>query len=336
MGSARHVPHIAKYIKPDIMVIRYVTSRRMLMGVPIITTGDASVIDAFYDTDPNRRLGIVTCAGGNRNAKTAGAFISLRQRKLTDRPDAFAGVSSGIATTGFFMGRGIAPDVKVFSDDMSDRRMFDLRRRFRGRYPFDVDYVERVFRGIETGRGIRAHVAVSHGSPLYAVLGDAITGEPIIRKPADAEDLWTLASYGTAVTGFARPLTYQGQAVTDGYFTVQQLPVEWLVENEQLTDVLVFAGGDYDPQPQLSHWSEHALYASGIASATGPIRDLIRTRNIRFMETADRIVQLPHVRVLMVWVPERLSPLNIKKEKSRALVRLGYQTMEALFRQRHL
>lgn len=304
------------------------------MNFPLVTTGDERVVDAFYH--PSSRLAVVTCAGVNRNAMTAGAFIYLRKRGLVNRPDAFAGVSSGIATTTFFMGNGKAPDAKVFALDMSDRRMFDISRRLRGGYPFDVDYVERVFRGQESQRGIRAHTTIKHRSPLYAVLGDADTGEPIIRQAADGEDVWLLASYGTAVTGFARPLLYQGQSVTDGYFTSQHLPVEWLVDQERPTDVLVFAGRDFEPSPRLSHWAEHALYVSGFAPASRPVRDLIRTRHIRFMETARRIVCLPNVRVLIVWVPEKLSQININEEKSRALIRLGYRTMEELFKRRRL
>jgi len=304
------------------------------MSFPLVLTGDESVVDAFYE--PSSRLAIVTCAGGNRNAMTSGAFISLRKRRLVNRPDAFAGVSSGIATTAFFMGNGVAPDVKVFSNDMSDKRMFDITRRLKGGHPFDVDYVERVFRGIETNRGIRAHNTSKHRSPLYAVLGDAVSGEPIIRKATDGDDVWQLSSYGTAVTGFARPLLYQGKPVTDGYFTNQHLPVEWLVEQEKPTDILVFAGRDFEPNPRLSHWTEHALYVSGFAPASKPVRELIRTRHVRFMETAERIIALPNVRVLIVWVPEKLSQINIKEDKSRELIRQGYWTMEELFRRRRI
>ncbi len=304
------------------------------MTEAVVTTGDESVLDAFYN--PKAKLAIVACAGGNRNALTGGAFISLRRRRLGSRPDAFVGVSSGIATIGFLMGNGVAPDIKVFAQDMSDKRMFDLTRRFWGGHPFDVDYVERVFRGLENRRGIRAHEAIKHRAPLYAVLGHAQTGKPIIRKAEDAEDIWKLASYGAAVTGFARPLTYRGLPVTDGYFTKHNLPVEWLIAQEQPTDVLVFAGKDFDPKPRPSSWLEQALYRSGYARANSTVQDLIRTRDIRFMQTAERVVTLPRVRVLIVWMPEKLSPIKINEEKSRELVRVGYRTMEALFKRRRL
>ncbi len=304
------------------------------MDFPMVLTGDTSVVDAFYE--PSARLAIVTCAGGNRNAMTSGAFISLRKRRLINRPDAFAGVSSGIATMAYFMGNGVAPDVKVFSNDMSGKQLFDITRRLRGQYPFDVDYVERVFRGTETNRGIRAHNVSKHRSPLYAILGHAVSGEPIIHKAGDAEDVWKISAYSTAITGFARPLIYQGKPVTDGYFTTEHLPVEWLLHKEKPTDVLVFAGRDFDPNPRLSHWAEHILYACGFAPASRSIRNLIRNRHIRFMETAKRIVELPNTRVLIVWVPEKLSQINIKEEKSRELIRMGYWTMEELFKQRRL
>lgn len=304
------------------------------MTIPIVTTGDRSILDAFYDK--SRRLTIITCAGGNRNAMTAGAMVSLRQRRLMEQPIAFAGISSGIATNAYFMGGGKAPGVKVFSDDMSDKRMFDIARRLRGQHPFDVDYVERVFRGIETGRGIDADQVLKHRAPLYAVLAHAHTGEAIIVEPHTAEQVWQLASYGAAVTGFARPLTYNGVPVTDGYFTQQQLPVPWLIEQLRPTDILVFAGMHYEERPRVSPLLERALYTSGLARAPKPIRNLIKTRHIRFMETAAKAVERTDTRVFIVWVSEKLSPVYIDQAKSHQLIKNGYQTMELLFRQRHL
>ncbi len=295
-------------------------------------TGDPSVVDAFYRED--RRLAIITCAGGNRNAMTSGAFIAIRRRRLAHKPAAFVGVSSGIATNAYLMGNGKATDARVFSHDMTDARMFTLRRLIANKYPFDVDYVERVFRGIETCRGIDAARVLTHGSPLYAVLADAESGEAKIFRPETTEEVWQLASYGAAVTGFARPINFKGLHVTDGFFSHEHLPVQWIIEQEKPTDILVFAGTHYMPSPKQSSRVEQALYGSGLLTATKSVRELLKTRHIRFMKAANGAVTRPDVRVCIVWIPKKLSPLYINKHKSRELIKVGYETIEGLFKQR--
>jgi hypothetical protein len=189
---------------------------------------------------------------------------------------------------------------------------------------------------METNRGIRANGVIAHQAPLYAVLADPNTGHPHIFRPETADDVWLLASYGAAITGFSRPLEYKGLPVTDGYFSTAQLPISWMVQREQPTDILVFAGSHYINEPKPSSLVEQALYCSGLAKASKPVRELIKTRYMRFMNTAAEAVSRSDVRVCIVWVPEKLSPVKINQHKSRQLIRLGFQTMEALFKQRHL
>lgn len=304
------------------------------MKIQIATTGDERVLDAFYK--PDARLGIVACSGGNRSAMTAGAYIALRRRRLRLKPVAFAGVSSGIPTTAYFMGDGVAPDTKVFSDDTSDSRLFKMARRFRGEYPFDVDYIDRVFRGTETSRGIKARNVINHPAPLYCVMGHSVTGEPLIFLPKTAEDVWNLSSYGTAITGFSKPLEFKGLPVTDGFFTSQLMPVAWLAKREQLTDVLVFACCHKDEHPKKTSWFEQSLYLSRFASTSKSVRKLIATRHIRFTEAARDAVEINGVRVLIVWIPEKIPSMGVSKEKARDLIHQGYFTMEQLFRSRQL
>lgn len=302
------------------------------MTFDLVTTGDESVIDAFFS--PTSRLGIVACSGGNRSAMTSGCYVNLRRRRLGLKPVAFAGVSSGIPTTAYFIGKGVAPDNKVFIEDTSDKRLFRMSRRLWGQFPFDVDYINRVFRGTETGRGIKAHEVIAHPAPLYSVVGHAETGESLIFRPKTAEDVWKLASYGTAITGFSRRLEYNGLPITDGFFTDQMLPVRWLAERESLTDVLVFACRHREPDPRETSWFERILYSSGFAPANKTVRELVRTRHIRFASMADQVVNIPGLRVLIVWIPERIPAMKVSQEKARQLVWQGYRTMDMLFERR--
>ncbi|MBY0537920.1 hypothetical protein K2P47_00815 [Patescibacteria group bacterium] len=297
------------------------------------TTGDQDVLQAFFDKD--RRLGVVCCAGGVRNSFLAGAHIYLRQiRKRLRSSVATIGVSSGFATSAYYLGGGKSTDVRVFSDDMTDKRMFDLRRRFIGRHPFDVDYVDRVFRHGETGRAINADAVMRHDTRLYGVLADPLTGEGWTELPANAHEVWELASIATAVTGFARPTMFRGRLVTDGYASSLQLPVRELLRLERhVTDVLVFAAQHYEEKPKLAPWSEMLLYKTRIAHASKPMQELIKTRHQRFMAEANRVInpdEVGGVRVCIVWLPQAYHPIFVSQDQSRNLIRSGYWTMRTL------
>lgn len=297
------------------------------------TTGDQNVLRAFFGE--NRRLGVVCCAGGVRNSFLAGAQIYMRQRrqKLT-ASIANIGVSSGYATSAYYLGGGKSTDVRVFANDMTDKRMFDLRRRFIGKHPFDVDYVNRVFRDGETGRAINADAVMRHSTRLYSVLADPITGEAWSELPMNAYEVWELASIATAVTGFARPTLFRERLVTDGYASRLQLPVQELLKLEpEITDVLVFAAQHYEEKPKLAPWSEMLLYKTRIAQASKSMQELIRTRHQRFMAEAKRVVnpsEVGGVRVCIIWLPQPYHPIFVSRDESRDLIRSGYWTMRTL------
>lgn len=54
------------------------------------------------------------------------------------------------------------------------------------------------------------------------------------------------------------------------------------------------------------------------------------------MKTANEAVARKDVRVCIIWVPEKLSPVKIDTGKSRQLISLGFHTMEHLLNQRPL
>jgi hypothetical protein len=89
-----------------------------------------------------------------------------------------------------------------------------------------------------------------------------------VVQATTTESVYQMAAYGAAVTGFARPLRYQGVPVTDGYFTDESFPLDWLMEVEEPTDVLIFAGGHYDDSLGLSSLPERLLYQTKIARAS--------------------------------------------------------------------
>ncbi len=297
------------------------------------TTGNQSVIQAFFNK--SQKLGIVCGAGGIRNSFLGGAQIYLRrQRHYIINPEACIGVSSGYATNAYYQGGGKVTDIRVFSDDMTDRRMFDLRRRIVGKHPFDVDHVHGVFCHGVTGRPINAEGVLKHPTRLYGVLADPITGKAWAELPTTAHDVWELASIATAVTGFARPTKYRGRSVTDGYASDLQMPVRELLRLEpRITDVLVFAAQHYEDNPKPAPWSELLLYKLGIAQASQTMQELIRTRHVRFMEEATRVInpcEVNGVRVCIVWLPQPLHPIFVSRDQSRELIRSGYATMKWL------
>lgn len=297
------------------------------------TTGDKSVFQAFFDG--NKKLGIVCCAGGVRNSFLAGAQIYLRQKRCRiNQSVARIGVSSGYATSAYYQGGSKATDVRVFSEDMTDKRLFDLRRRFIGRYPFSVDFVDQVFRQGLTGRAINASGVIRNPARLYGVLADPATGKAWSELPTTENEVWDLACIATAVTGFARPATFRGRSVTDAYASDLQLPVQELIRLEpEITDILVFAATHYDEDPKAAPWSESILYKTGFAQASKSMQDLIRTRNLRFMDEANRVInpnEVGNVRVCIVWLPRPHHPIFISAEASRALIREGYYTIKEL------
>lgn len=304
----------------------------------IITTGDMRVLDAFYD--PTRKLALAGCAGGNRGAFNVGLLGYLKRRRLLYVPQAAIGVSSAVATLAYFFGNGKISDGKVFSNDMSDKRMFSLARRLSGKRAFDVAYVERVFRGIETNRGIDAEEVCRHPAPLYGVMADAKTGEPIIERLTTPERVWQVSSYATAVSGFAKPSEYEGRLVTDAYFSSAQIPVQALLDREpQVTDVLLFASQHYETLPKFTNRAEMLLHHTGYAPVSKAVREQIRTRHIRFMEEVHRIMDPANVggvRVLVIWIPQKLHPIFIDEAQSRELIRMGYHSMKYLFSERGL
>ncbi len=300
-----------------------------------VVTGDPRVFKVL-SLHSRRRLGIVGCAGGIRNSFLAGAHIYWRRSRQKMRlPIAYMGVSSAFATAAYFLGGGTATSARVFSDDMTDRRLFDFRRRFiRGQYPFDVDYVNRVFQYGVTGRPINAEQVMRQSIRLYGVVADPVTGRGWSELPSSPDDVWTLATAATAVTGFARATQYRGKIVTDGFASDMLLPVGELLRREpHLTDVLVFASQHYEPSPRPAPLQEQLLYATGLARATKPMQELIKTRHLRFMEEAERVVvpgAYPGVRVCMVWLPDAYHPIFVTKAESRRLIWQGYATMKLL------
>jgi predicted patatin/cPLA2 family phospholipase len=304
---------------------------------PIVTTGNRDVLQAFFDS--GRKLGVVACAGGIRNSHLSGAQILLRQRQRDLRePVAVIGVSSGYATRAYYQSGYKATDVRVFSDDMStdSGRLFKLSRRLLGHWPFDIDYVDTVFRHGATGRPIKADRVLAHPTKLYGVLADPETGRGATYLPTTPEEVWDLATVATAVTGFAPPLTFRGRAVTDGYASDMHLPVTELIRlHPEVTDILVFASQHYEKHPRPASAMEVLLYRTGFAVASMAMREMIRTRHLRFMAEAERVIDPAVVdgrRVCIVWLPKAYHPIYVTEAESRDLIRLGYQTMKELLR----
>jgi hypothetical protein len=54
------------------------------------------------------------------------------------------------------------------------------------------------------------------------------------------------------------------------------------------------------------------------------------------MAAAKKAVQRTDVNILIVWLPEKLSPVYINSKKSRQLIVQGYETMQELFKKRGL
>jgi predicted patatin/cPLA2 family phospholipase len=297
---------------------------------PGFITGDQRVFEAFFD--PERALGFVGCAGGLRNSFLAGAQVYMRRKRLYNLVKAHIGVSSGIATQAYFLGKGKATDTRVFPDDMTDVRMFRLVRRIVGRWPFDVDYVDAVFRRGITGRPIDADEVLRGQAVLYGVLADPLTGKAWSERPATADEVWQLAAVATAVTGFARETHFRGRLVTDGYASDLQLPVaELLQQQPQLTDIVVFAAQHFQAKPKLASRSEMLLYRTGIARASQTMQELILTRHIRFMREAERVIEpreVQGVRVCIVWLPEQYHPIFMTRAQARNLIQMGYATMK--------
>ncbi len=300
----------------------------------IVTTGDRAVLKAYFDD--SRKLGIVACAGGLRNSFLAGAQIILTESRDLIAERAVIGVSSGYATRAYYQDGEYTSDFKVFSDDMSTTRgeLFRLRRRLVGDWPFSVTWVDAVFRQGITGRPINAHQVLEHPTKLYGVLADPETGRGATYLPTTPKEVWDLATIATAVTGFAPPLSFRDQAVTDGYASDMHLPVTELIRlHPEVTDILVFASQHYEAHPQPASALEMLLYRTGFAVASVAMREMIRTRHIRFMAEAKRVIDPATVdgrRVCIVWLPKAYHPINVTQAESRELIRMGYQTMKQL------
>jgi|GEM_PF-3485114 len=296
-------------------------------------TGDVSVLDAFFDA--NRSLALAVCSGGVRHAYTGGAMAYLKRKRLRERFAAFAGVSGGIGTIVNFAGGGKAPSIRIFSDDMSDRRLFSRRRRFFGKYPFNVDHLDDVFTYGVTGRAFDYDAAVSQPAPIFAVLGCPETGESIIHRLRTPEDARMASVYGAAVTGLSRPCYFHGRPVTDGFFTKDILPVRFLHEQTGVTDVLVFAGGArLEQQSKWSRRIEAFAYWSGFARANATVRKLIASREERFTAEVEAVTTKNTPRVLVIWMPVEVPVLRIPRPQSRELIRMGWQTMKELLKGR--
>ncbi len=298
---------------------------------PIVTTGDRNVLKAFFTNTTS--LGLIACAGGIRNSFLAGAHIYCRQQRGRLRePVACIGVSSGYATRAYYQGSGKATDVRVFSHDMSTTRgqLFKLTRR----HPFDVDYVDAVFRYGSTGRPIHASQVINHPTKLYGLLADPQTGQGFVCRAESSEEVWDLATASSAVTGFSRPTFFRGQLVTDGYASDSHLPVDELIRlHPEVTDILIFAAQHYEDNPRPASALEMFLYRTGFATASRPMQRLIRTRHMRFMAEAQRVVHARHVggrRVCIVWLPRPYHPIYVSERESRDLIRMGYYTMRTL------
>ncbi len=75
------------------------------------------------------------------------------------------------------------------------------------------------------------------------------------------------------------------------------------------------------------------LYRTGFARASRPMQEMIRTRHVRFMAEAARVVKLVEVdgrRVCIVWLPEAYHPIYVTGAQSHELIRMGYYTMRTL------
>jgi len=301
---------------------------------PIVTTGNRDVLRAFFVE--SKRLGLVVCAGGIRNSFLAGAHIYCREvRAYLREPVACIGVSSGYATRAYYQGGGKATDVRVFADDMSTDggKLFKLMRK----HPFDVEYVDAVFRHGVTGRPINAPRVLEHPTKLHGVLADPQTGKGRAYLPVNAHEVWELAKTTTAVTGFSKPMHFRGRRVTDGYASDLHSAVAELIRlHPEVTDVLVFASQHYEPSPRLASVAEMLLYRIGIAKASHTMQDLIQSRHIRFMAEANRIVghgALGARRVCIVWLPKPYHPIYVSRDESRNLIKMGYHTMRELLKE---
>ena len=300
------------------------------------TTGDHEVLKACFDQ--SRRLAIAVGPGANRNAFAGGALVSIRERNLHHKVAAWGGCSSGIATCGYIAGSGSREDTKVFSHDTNDHRLLSVWRWFLGKPMFDVDYADRVFQGIETGRGINATRVIESGIPFYAILSDPNTGQHLVFRAETPDEVHQLASVGAAVTGISRKVYFRGREVSDGFFTLANFPLEAIVEQCRQegrgvpTDILVFAGKHLDPQPKRKRWSVELAHLLGLARYSEPVRRLMKDRYIHFYEAHERALVRTDIRVLVVWNPTKLPAFKIPKEESEKLIETGYQTMEHLFR----
>ncbi len=302
---------------------------------PIITTGDRRVLQAFCTQSAS--LGMVVCAGGIRNSFVAGAQVAfLQTAEPLQEPVAVVGVSSGFATRAYYQGGGQVDDVRVFSDDMSSDtgRLFNIARRLVGRWPFDVEYVDAVFRQGTTGRPIQAEQVLKHPTKLYGVLADPETGHGYSYLPQTAREVYEMATIATAVTGFARPLTFRGLSVTDGYASDLHLPVQELIRlHPEVTDVLVFASQDYEENPQPASQLEMLMYRIGLASASLRMEEMIQTRHVRFMAEAERIIDPAEVggrRVCIIWLPCPYHPIYVTRAEALDLIAMGRYTMQTL------
>lgn len=292
-------------------------------------SGDLSVLDAFFD--PNRRLALIGCSGAVRHAFTGGALAYIRRRKLSHVFCGFAGVSGAIGTLINFMGGAKATSLRMFSEELADRRLFDLLRRAWGKEPLDIGSLARQFDGAN-GRGFNYTAAADHPAPLLAVLGCPETGEPIIIEPRIAAVMREVAIYGGAIPGLSPLCTIDGRRVVDGCFTTESVPVGPLSTRTGATDVLVFAGGSRPcERSRRNRYIEWLVYHSGLARDVAPVvRRMMLERNECFAEQIDRALAQESPRVLVVWWPEYLPAFCIGRERTRQLISEGYHTMRML------
>lgn len=297
--------------------------------------GDHSVIDAFYDPDPDRRLAIIVLSGGNRNASAAGAFISIRRRRKVSAVRAVCGISSGIPTLAYLAGNGTATDVRVFMHDTNDRRLFNFWRRFQGKHPFDHTHLEYVFRHGGTGRGIKAEKVIESGIPFYAVMSCAHSGEPLLYRAETPDEVWQLAVIGSSITGVASPGWFRGRLVSDGFFTSALVPVNEMMHiPNPPTDILIFGGRHYDSNPARMGMWEELFHTTRYVRVQPHIRHMMRDRNIRLIDSVHAAMRREDVRVLSIWNSEKLPTLSISASQAQRLIKEGHATLEGLFRER--
>ena len=312
--------------------ILYAENVNELKGVvimDIVTTGDRSVIDALYED--GRILDIIACGGGNRNAETSGSAIWIVNQRLHHKARTVIGISSGAPTMAYMLGGGSMNDTYVFSDDTSGFKFFNPVRKV----PADIEYLERVFRGEESGRRINAHGVLDNVTRYITLLVDSKTSEVIFFEPQTIEEVYEGATYACAMLGMTKEVRIRGRAVHDAAYTEQLLPVSWLMEQDPPpTDILVFAGNHHKENPVESSRLEQAFYNKNGSTVSLEVKNMLKSRNIRFMKAADEAMKRKDVRVLIIWIPEDVRAFGMSRKKALRMIHRGYKTMSELAKAR--